>query len=153
MHEETKANLLKITASLKENTDTKHATKLKLDLLERFINRIIEFSNRCDECRNLIIKTERILKGLDSNPDSINQATLETHLSNLKIITAHLQKEHNLVKDGHYFELYLPSGIVLGSIFGLLINNIALGFSLGLVIGTALGSAQDAIAKKKGKLI
>ncbi len=153
MSEEAKANLLKITTSLKEKTDTKLAAKLKLDLLERFIKRIIEFSDDCIDCRNFIIQTERILKVLNTNPNSVNQETLEAHHLNLKKIIAHLQKEHKLVKDGQNFELYMPSGIVIGSIFGLLINNIALGFSIGLVIGTALGSLQDANTKKKGQLI
>ncbi|WP_241422607.1 hypothetical protein [Candidatus Contubernalis alkaliaceticus] len=153
MLEEAKDNLLKITESLKENTDTKLAAKLKLDLLERFIKRIIEFSDDCIDCGNFIMQTERILKELDANPNSIDQAALEVHHLNLKKIIAHLQSEHKLVKDGHYFETYLSMGVAFGFILGLLINNLALGFSFGLVIGTAIGSIQDANAKNKGLLI
>lgn len=153
MLEEEKENILKLTASLKEKTDRKTANTLNLDMLERCVKRIIEFSDSCTECRNFFLETEKILKELEVNPNSINKALLENYKLNLKKIIVHLQKEHKLVKDGQYFELYLPLGIALGLPFGLAISNLALGFSIGLVIGSAVGSVLDASAKKKGQLI
>lgn len=153
MLEESKNNLIRLTTSLKETSDTKKSGTLSLELFERCVKRIFEFSDSCTECESFVYETNKILKNLENSPDEIEKLLLEEHRLNLRKIINHLQKEHKLVKDGQFFELYMPTGIALGLPFGLLMGNLALGFSMGLVIGTALGAAQDANAKKKGQLI
>ena len=153
MLDEAKNSLIILTTSLKEDSDTIMSRTLSLELFERCVKRIFEFSDSCTECESFVYETNKILKKLENSPGEIKKPLLEEHRLNLRKIINHLQKEHKLVRDGQFFELYMPTGIALGLPFGLLIGNLALGFSFGLIIGTALGTAQDANAKKKGQLI
>lgn len=153
MLEESKKNLLQLTESLIEKSDSKKSRTLILDFFEKCVNRIVEFSDDCAECENFVYETDKIVRKIENSPDEIEKPLLEQHKLNLRKIVNHLQREHKLVREGQFFELYMPTGLALGLPFGLLMGNLALGLSFGLIIGTAIGAAQDANAKKKGQLI
>ncbi len=153
MLEESKKNLLQLTESLIEKSDSKKSRTLILDFFERCVKRIVEFSEDCTECENFVYETDKIVRKIENSPDEIQKPLLEQHKLNLRKIINHLQREHKLVREGQFFELYMPTGLTLGLPFGLLMGNLALGLSFCLIIGTALGAAQDTNAKKKGQLI
>jgi hypothetical protein len=153
MYKDKIENLNRIVSSLKHKCDNKDEKKLKINLLVRCVKRIIDFSGECNECRNLIIEMEEIIVKLNSSFNSVDRVIYKDYQSMLKRIVSHMQKNHKLVSDGYYVGMYMSLGIALGLPLGLNFDNIALGIPIGLCIGITIGSAMDADAKKKGKVI
>lgn len=146
--------LLKELEELKVSVDIQTAKKLNLDLLERIIKRLGEFSPECDECSQSLNELEEYIKQLKDKQGGLDKNDLKQNSIKLNSITAHLQKQHKLVTEGCYLSIFMCLGMSIGLVFGLTIfDNIALGLPIGMGIGVAIGSGMDADAKKKGMVI
>ncbi|MBH1940625.1 hypothetical protein I5677_06965 [Mobilitalea sibirica] len=138
----------------KNNSKDRYMKPLNVDLLERITQRLIEFSDNCDECTNFITDLTDLLNDIIYKQEPLDKKDFMRFQSKLKVITQHMEKEHNLLPDGHYISMYLPLGISFGLIFGLILfDNISMGLPLGVAFGLIIGSSMDADAKKKGKTI
>lgn len=146
--------LLKELEELKVSVDIQTAKKLSLDLLERIIKRLGEFSPECDECSQSLNELEKYIKQLKDKQGGLDKNDLKQNSIKLNSITSHLQKQHKLVTEGCYLSIFMCLGMSIGLVFGLTIfDNIALGLPIGMGIGVAIGSGMDADAKKKGMVI
>lgn len=146
--------LLKELEELKTSIDIQTAKKLNLDLLQRIIKRLGEFSPECDECSQSLNVLEEYIKLLKDKKGQFDKNDLKQNSIKLNSITSHFQKQHKLVTEGYYLSIFMCLGMSIGLVFGLTIfDNIALGLPIGIGIGVAIGSGMDADAKKKGMVI
>lgn len=152
--EKIKNDLLKKITSIKTKLVLKLIKKLRIEMMERCVKRMISFSGECEECKELMIKTDKILEQTSKHLNSLNHKVYKDHYGCLQKSVVHLQRKHKLVKPNHHTEMWMGLGIALGLPLGMAIfDNIALGLPIGLAIGLAIGSGLDAHAKKKGKVI
>lgn len=143
--------LEKIT-KLNDEIDDKQSKILELDLLERITIRLQSLD--CIERANNLYELGGYVNYLNKNKDSLGKQELKEYRKTIGEITTHLQKGHGLVPEGYYLSIYIPFGMSIGLVFGLIIfDNLALGLPIGMAIGIAIGSVIDADHKKKGKTI
>lgn len=120
--------------------------------LEKVIQHLGSFP-QCPECNKDVTELNETIEGvIDQGQLGVDEAKQLNAVINT--ILAHLEKEHELLPEGHYISIYLPLGLSLGVAFGLtLLDNIGMGIALGLSLGVAIGASLDADAKKKGKVL
>ncbi|KUO63091.1 MAG: hypothetical protein APF84_11225 [Gracilibacter sp. BRH_c7a] len=145
--------ILKDITLLKQKLDNKEVKKLKLDLVERIINRMGILTKECDECTEALNDLTIIITRIKDKHNELDKQDYKDYQSLLTQLTTHLEKKHKLIREGHYTNLYMSLGIALGLPFGAALDNIAIGIPIGLSIGLAIGSSLDADAKKKGLII
>ena len=153
MYKDKVESLRRAVSSLRQNCGNKDRKRLRVDMLARCVERVIDFADGCDKCGDLIVETERVLLQFDTTSNRADQEISRTYQYVLKSMVSHLKDHHKLVSDGHYVGTYMSLGVAMGIPFGLMFANIALGIPIGLCIGTAIGSSMDADAKKKGRVI
>jgi len=152
-HDDLKSTLLKRLSYLKENSDSRLAKRLKLEKLERIMNRIISFSEKCHDCNHSIQELEKILNNPIDKLSGSDPALYKAYHLCLKKLASHLQKQHNLVADDYYVGLWMSLGMAIGVSFGVVFNDLAIGLAIGMSVGIAIGAGLDANAKKEGKVI
>lgn len=135
---------------LREKVDEKKAGELRLDLLEKVVQRLNSFS-QCQECQEYLCSLDETL---DSLSNGLEKQVVEGYQRLINEIVSHLQDEHKLIEEGHHMSLYMSLGMSVGLVFGLVVfDNLALGLSFGISIGAGIGLSIDAAAKKKGDII
>ena len=145
---------------LKSNLGAKRVKVLQVHRIENIVNKLVQFSDNCTECSNLLSSLQHDL--LD-NLRSVDNDHLKVYYKNFKKIVAHLCKKHKLVIQGSYTSTYMSLGMTLGMSLGMTIgllfsnNSMAIGMSLGMSfgmsIGLLIGSLMDSDARKKGLVV
>lgn len=146
-------NLLKEILHIKKQIEPKLVRRLKLDLLERIVIRLEDYSKACDECKGYLNYIENDISKIKDNLDILKKESLKDYSRKVKTITKHLKKKHKLVEEGEYLSLYISFGLMFGVAIGSALDNVALGPAFGLSIGAAIGVSLDANAKKEGRVI
>lgn len=153
-NENLRDRLLSKIEEKKLSLDLKKLKYYKLDLLSRIINRLDSYKEECPTCTDYLGNLETYIDGLQSNTDK--KENNEYHLY-LNSIVSHLQHKHRLVSDSYYISVFLPLGLVFGSVLSIMNlfgnNSSSIGIAIGLCIGVAIGASKDAEAKKQGKVI
>ncbi len=159
-NDELKDLLLKQIADIKKETSSKRIKQLSLDLTEKIVHRLSSFSNECIECQEYMHSLEVNIADIMKVVCQQEQNSLKEYFTNLKSITAHLQKKHKLVTEGYYTGIYMSIGIALGLPLGMAFSQgignigfIGIGLPIGLSIGLSIGAGLDAKAKKDGLVI
>ena len=145
-------DLLIKMGKLRSELNQKQIKRLKLDLLKRIIERLDDYDETCDICKEHLetiddmISHDRVFKIFETG-------SFKEYDSQINNIIKHLEKQHKLIPNGYYMNQYMVLGMIFGTALGTVFNNIGLGISLGMCIGIVLGSSLDANAKKKGNVI
>ncbi|HEY5582967.1 MAG TPA: hypothetical protein VIK78_00535 [Ruminiclostridium sp.] len=145
--------LLSKIADKKIYINEKKIKYYNLDLLVRIINRLVSFSDNCEECLSFLNSLEPYIDSIEVNADKQKDKTYHVYLNS---IISHLQLKHKLVTDNYYTMVCLPLGMVFGSAFSAIGSFKGMssgGIGIGLCLGVAIGSGMDANAKKKGSVI
>ncbi len=138
----------------KNHVKKNDSINFELNHFDRIISHLGANSKKCPECKSLYAEVENYFETLKEKEYHLDKTDKKESKILTNTIIKHLQKEHNLFRQGHYMSIFIPLGISIGLVAGLLffekiILPIALGFSLGLLIGVTL----DATVKKYNKTI
>ncbi len=152
-HDNLKNARLQRLSYLKENSDSRLAKRLKLEKLERIMNRIISYSEKCQNCHDSLLELEKILNHPIDQLAGSDPALYKVYHLFLKKLTSHLQKQHQLVPEDYYVGLWMSLGMAIGVSLGVVFDDLAIGIGLGMCVGVAIGASQDANAKKAGRVI
>lgn len=136
----------------KVHLNPKQQKGLKLDLLERIINRVDEFSDTCESCSTL--QKEAVAMMVSSLTASNFNRKEYNRLMNG--VVKHMKDEHKLHEEGENTSTYMALGMSLGMVFGMTVfkaMGLAIGLSLGMTIGMAIGSSMDKKNKAEGKCL
>lgn len=146
-------NKIKEMKSNKGKSTNKYFKRIDFDFLERLWDRLNGYSDNCSICMELIPQINSLIEYIYSNQNQLDSKYIAEYNKMLITVTNHLEKEHKLIREGHYIGMYMPLGVCFGVTFGIIFNNISIGISFGMLFGVAIGSLMDADAKKKGKII
>lgn len=78
-NDDLKNALLKRLSYLKENSDSGLAKRLKLEKLERAINRLISYSDKCHDCNDSLQELDKILNNPIDKLGGSDQATSKAY--------------------------------------------------------------------------
>ena len=126
--------------------------KRRLDYILRVTQKVADFSQTCEECRNFQAEITNLIHDMGSMAPATKKVKSNYRVK-IKKISSHLAKIHKLSYKGQYIGLGLSIGIGIGASIGSAIDNTAVGIGAGVGIGIAIGSALEANARKKGKVI
>lgn len=138
----------------KKHVKKNDSINLELNHFERMISHLGANSKKCSECKKLYTEVEKHFESLKEKEYQLDRKDKKESKVLTNIIIKHLQKEHNLFRQGHYMSIFIPLGTSVGVVVGLFffektILPIALGFAIGLLIGVVL----DATVKKYNRTI
>jgi hypothetical protein len=138
---------------LKNSLSEKDYKKYRLNLLNGLAQRVDELSPVCKRCYFF----KQAISTLEQNVSNLILSTdkdgIKTHLMTITMVISHLKKQHKLVEEGHYTNLWFPVGSVIGVVFGIFMPHIGLGILIGAVIGIGVGVVLDRKAIKEGRII
>ncbi|MFC1912991.1 glycine zipper family protein [Chloroflexota bacterium] len=126
--------------------------KYKLGLLLRIAQRVDGFSSICGECQLFQPEITRLTEEL-RNLSLMTKENRKNYFKTLGNITKHLQKQHNLVTEGHYIGIWMAIGTAIGVAIGAALGNPGVGPAIGIALGVAVGTYLDKKAKKEGRVI
>jgi hypothetical protein len=81
--------------------------------------------------------------------EGITAASFNQYVKALRRFKQSVQRTYGLVPKGYYTRIWLPLGVAIGSSYGVVLKNIALGIPIGLAIGIAIGAGLDKKQKRK----
>lgn len=146
--------LIAALEELQKNSDEQVATKLELDKCKRIVQKLRSHSDDCAVCKQYFIEFEEHILQLKEKQHSLTEEDFKQHKQTIDNISAHLIKQHKLVRSGYYLSIYMSIGTSLGIVLGLLIfDNIGIGLPLGIGAGVAIDASLDGNAKKKGLVL
>lgn len=132
--------------------EVKAQKKYQVDLLERVVRRVSDFSISCDECLSLQAGITELVSGLNGQ-DASETDGLKAFRKKLRHLTGHLHKKHRLRPSGSMTAIGITLGTAVGISLGNGMSNIGAGIALGTGIGIALGAGLEARAKREGRTI
>ncbi len=132
--------------------EAKAQKKHQLDLLERVVRRISEFSTGCSDCLSLQGLITELVSGLNGQGPA-DRVGLKAYRKKLRSLTHHLYKRHRLRPTGSMIAIGITLGSAVGISLGNGMSNIGAGIGLGTSIGMALGVGLEARAKREGRTI
>jgi hypothetical protein len=145
--------LLKEISIIKSKIRPKQIKRLKLDLLENIIKRVANYSENCDECKEYFNSIKDVMEKLKRDITALEKNDYQKYQKKVRTVAEHLSKQHGLITEGYYMNIYVSMGLVIGIGVGVSLDNTGLGVAFGLCIGLAIGSMLDAKAKKEGRVI
>lgn len=152
MNRQKTEQMIELAKSLEDRFDQKELSRLDLDQLVRILIWLDSFSPECENCKTLLVGMDRCLNRLAGLSGTLDKQEYNRYEEYVDQTLEHLQKEHNLVKQGYYTGIYIPVSLSIGVAFGLaLFDNLALGLTFGIAVGAAVGSAQA--ARKNDRII
>ena len=140
-----------------ESLKTETTKKYEIKVYEKFLHILTELKNRefsKDEIQS--IETELKNLNLDSNPEKRKKYFKKA----LGKFEKYLKDTFSLTSKGHYTNLGVAYGSLLGSLVGVLISQrsegtiaISYGISFGMLIGLLVGRYMDSQAKVAGNML
>ncbi len=126
--------------------------KYQLDLLERVVRRVSDFSTDCSECLSSQAKITELVSGVRGQgpPDKV---ALKAYRKRLRSLTLHLYKIHRLRPSGSMTAIGITLGSAVGISLGNGMRNMGAGIAMGTGLGIALGAGLEARAKREGRTI
>jgi hypothetical protein len=137
---------------LRQILDKKAGKKYQLDLLDRLVVRVEEYSGTCQGCRTYQEELTRLIKSLEG-PAKSSREDLKKYRKSLLVMTSHLGKIHKLKPAGTYVGIGLALGTAIGVALGTALQNIGAGIGIGTGLGVVLGGGLEARAKREGTII
>lgn len=132
-------------------SDKKLVKKFQLKLLSRITKRVDAFSIECSECQSHKQEISVFASQLSGLPHTPKEQQRD-YRKKIQNIIQHLRKKHKLIKQGQYIGTGVAIGVAIGTALNAALKNGA-GIAIGIAIGLAIGSAQEAKAKKEGRVI
>jgi len=151
---EKRDRILEVLSDIAASTDLKLLKRLNIEQIKKVTARIDSYAANCLKCTEYMDDLLRIIEEIANNNGQVDEAKIKSLNHLLQVVISHLESVHKLVPEGYYMSIFLSLGMCVGLVFGLAIfDNIAICLPLGLCLGICTGSALDADAKKKGKVI
>src|SRR5690554_2670964 len=102
--------LVKTVEELRATVDESNAKLLEFGKTEKVIHKLASFSVGCTTCEKHLKDLEDALSYISDNVDHLSETTIKNYSLQIQTMIAHLEKEHNIVSEGHY----LSFGLALG---------------------------------------
>lgn len=150
--EQWKHTTLEALRGYRHTLDAKTRKRCRLDLMQRAVMRVAEFSEHCSECQHLQHELTDIAT-FPSRTDRAAKSEMKTYRKKLRGLTEHLHKAHKLLPQGTYFGLGIILGTAIGISLGNLMQIIGAGIAIGTGMGVAIGSGLEARAKREGRIL
>jgi hypothetical protein len=151
--------------ALKDQLSPAGWRRYKLSLFMRVARRVADFSNECQECRDLKDQMGNLSENL-THSSKVYRKKYRIYLATFKTAIKHLKRKHGLVEDKQYIKRFVSIGITFGLslvIAGYVLVNfgitmLAISITLPALItrvisGYAVGYLLDKRAKKRGRVI
>lgn len=147
---------IKDTLNFFMNLKSNSIEKSEIKLYDKYIGILLDLKNR-NLTQNQIQTIESELETLNLKTESVNR---NKYLSQkLPEFKKFLKDKFNLVSEGYYAGIGTGNGIVLGSIFSLLLYYVLgiyamlIGVVGGMLLGSFLGGIRDSKAKEQGRVL
>lgn len=131
----------------------------QVELMLRIAQRVRDFSDACETCRDFQHTLTRLEEEFLELPGS--KAQRHYQIQQLRLMGAHFVKAHRLVSPQYYRDLYgyygLIAGVLAGIALGFLVLNNGLYLPIGAVAGWILGGlygrGEDNRAQRERRLL